>query len=47
MDNAESNFVAVGSGANGTPLASNLARTGYRVLLLKAGTGHRCVFYDG
>src|SRR5688572_10738865 len=30
-------FVIVGSGAGGGPLAANLARNGHRVLLLEAG----------
>ena len=30
-------YVVVGSGAGGGPLAANLAREGYRVLLLEAG----------
>lgn len=33
----EADFVIVGSGAGGGPLAANLARYGYRVLVLEAG----------
>lgn len=45
-DDAVFDFVVVGSGAGGGPLASNLARAGHRVLLLEAGDDHRCVYYD-
>ncbi|MQA90738.1 MAG: glucose-methanol-choline oxidoreductase [Gemmatimonas sp.] len=37
---AEYEFIVVGSGAGGGPLAANLARGGYRVLLLEAGGDH-------
>lgn len=40
---AEFDFIVVGSGAGGSPLAANLARAGRRVLLLEAGndaSGH-------
>lgn len=46
MDNTDFDFVVVGSGAGGGPLASNLARAGHRVLLLEAGSDHQCALYD-
>jgi choline dehydrogenase len=39
-------FVIVGSGAGGGPLAANLARAGFHVLLLEAGDDHGCLYYD-
>jgi choline dehydrogenase len=36
-DDGEFDYVIVGSGAGGGPLAANLARAGFRVLLLEAG----------
>lgn len=39
-------FVVVGSGAGGGPLAANLARVGFHVLLLEAGDYHNCLYYD-
>jgi choline dehydrogenase len=33
----EYDFVVVGSGAGGGPVAANLAKSGYRVLILEAG----------
>ena len=39
-------FVIVGSGAGGGPLAANLAEAGWRVLLLEAGSDHQCPYYD-
>ena len=35
---AEHDFIIVGSGAGGGPLAANLAKAGHRVLLLEAGS---------
>lgn len=45
-NNAEYDFVIVGSGAGGGPLAANLAEAGFTVLLLEAGSDHRCPYYD-
>ncbi|WP_224401851.1 GMC family oxidoreductase [Pseudonocardia sp. ICBG1034] len=39
-------FIVVGTGAGGGPLAANLAEAGFRVLALEAGADHRCVVYD-
>jgi choline dehydrogenase len=39
-EGAEFDYVIVGSGAGGGPLAANLARQGLRVLLLEAGGDH-------
>lgn len=39
-------FIIIGSGAGGGPLAANLAESGFRVLLLEAGSDHRCPYYD-
>lgn len=39
-------FIVVGTGAGGGPVAANLAEAGYRVLALEAGDDHRCVVYD-
>ena len=43
---AQFDFVIVGSGAGGGPLASNLARAGFHVLLLEAGDDHNSLYYD-
>jgi choline dehydrogenase len=37
IDNKTFEYIVVGSGPGGAPLASNLARAGYSVLLLEAG----------
>lgn len=39
-------FIIVGSGAGGGPLAANLVEAGFSVLLLEAGTDHHCYYYD-
>jgi len=41
MSHADCDYVIVGSGAGGGPLAANLARKGFRVVLLEAG-GDSC-----
>lgn len=41
----EYDYIVVGSGAGGGPVAVNLAKAGYRVLLLEAGGDHDCVEY--
>jgi choline dehydrogenase len=37
IDNQTYEYIVVGSGPGGSPLASNLARAGHSVLLLEAG----------
>lgn len=39
-------FIIVGSGAGGGPLAANLVEAGFHVLILEAGTDHSCAYYD-
>lgn len=39
-------FIIVGSGAGGGPLAANLVEAGFSVLLIEAGSDHRCPYYD-
>lgn len=45
-DGERFDFVIVGSGAGGGPLAANLAEAGFHVLLLEAGDDHSCPYYD-
>jgi choline dehydrogenase len=45
MSTADCDYIIVGSGAGGGPLAANLARTGFSVLLLEAG-GDPCSIND-
>lgn len=42
----EADFVVVGSGAGGGPLAANLAAAGFTVTVLEAGHDHACSYYD-
>lgn len=43
---ADYDFVIVGSGAGGGPLAARLALHGFTVLVLEAGTDHDCPYYS-
>ena len=38
MDHSDFEYIVVGSGAGGGPLAANLAKSGFKVLLLEAGS---------
>ncbi|TDO86064.1 GMC family oxidoreductase [Enemella evansiae] len=42
----EFDFIVVGSGAGGGPLAANLALAGHSVLVLEAGGDHACPYYS-
>lgn len=42
----EYDFVIVGSGAGGGPLAANLALAGHTVLVVEAGDDHDCPYYE-
>ena len=37
MSDAEFEYIVIGSGAGGGPLAANLAQAGFKVLLMEAG----------
>jgi len=43
---ARHDFIVIGSGAGGGPLAANLAEAGFSVLLLEAGDDHTCPYYE-
>lgn len=45
MDHSDFEYIVVGSGAGGGPLAANLAKSGFKVLLLEAG-GDSCADSD-
>ena len=45
-DSATYEYIIVGSGAGGGPLAANLAKAGYRVLLLEAGSNEESFTYQ-
>lgn len=44
-DEDEVDFVVIGSGAGGGPLAANLALAGFSVAVLEAGSEHVCDYY--
>lgn len=45
-EGAAHDFIIIGSGAGGGPLAANLVEAGFTVLLIEAGSDHRCPYYD-
>jgi choline dehydrogenase len=46
MTAADYEYIVVGSGAGGGPLAANLAKSGCRVLLLEAGSDPESFLYQ-
>lgn len=46
VDREEFEYIVVGSGAGGGPLAANLAKSGHRVLLLEAGSDPESYLYQ-
>ncbi len=45
-EGARHDFIIVGSGAGGGPFAAKLIEAGFSVLLIEAGSDHRCPYYD-
>src|SRR4051812_12940256 len=46
MSSGEYEYIVVGSGAGGGPLAANLAKSGCRVLLIEAGSDPESYLYQ-